>query len=608
MLETTKWTKILQRVSKKATNESKDFAQRILANATAVTARKKAEGITDSPASPKPVNGMPVVEGALFQGKDAIVGVKRPREGEAVAATPKKTVVRPASKPLALQAAERRKAQEVAEAVKTGKSAAVTNLMAAKPKVAVVAPPKTNLLSSLMSASKRPGTSLAERAAAAKDKAIIAPATVSKDATGKVSPPRVTAPAQPARGASTFMSFLEDMDKKQVVEPKKEEIVPDETEEQKAKRLRKEARRALHVTWKPDAELVAIKTFTHDPNEEIHGADSLMRDAGDTGKEGEMLKLHKDMDELEDEDEADDVGEESDYFLPTNVDLSDVAEDINLNFIKGGGPVEPDSPAKKLQQGHEQNSVMVVYDGLADKPPSPKEPPPDEDDDAEFQPTIDFGEPPREIREKERTYYAKRDTPPSGAQVPAISFANMPNQQQPVAPTFDLSKTLSMLGQYPQPQQVPPPQPGTIGGVDLSKLLAVMQQLKPQQSQQAPPAQYQSPVPPPQPAVMPNLAGLLAQMSQAPQQQQPPPLPIGNGGNVNLYPGIDENTRKHSRNESADGYGDSARGNKNKKKKGGDKFDVNGLPKNYKTQVCSFWREGKCLKGDDCTYRHDEGR
>lgn len=29
------------------------------------------------------------------------------------------------------------------------------------------------------------------------------------------------------------------------------------------------------------------------------------------------------------------------------------------------------------------------------------------------------------------------------------------------------------------------------------------------------------------------------------------------------------------------------------------------LPYNYKTQTCSFWKKGKCTKGDICTYRHD---
>ena len=34
---------------------------------------------------------------------------------------------------------------------------------------------------------------------------------------------------------------------------------------------------------------------------------------------------------------------------------------------------------------------------------------------------------------------------------------------------------------------------------------------------------------------------------------------------------------------------------------------TNGAAKNslYKTQICKFWHEGKCVKGDDCTYLHE---
>ena len=102
-----KWSKLLQRLTKKATGDSKALAQKIITNASALTAKKKAEG--DRP-SPKP-NG------------DVVVGVKRAREADNGQPASKKTLMKPSSKPLALQNAERRRALEKEEAAKRAKDA-----------------------------------------------------------------------------------------------------------------------------------------------------------------------------------------------------------------------------------------------------------------------------------------------------------------------------------------------------------------------------------------------------------------------------------------------------------------------------------------------------
>ena len=78
---------------------------------------------------------------------------------------------------------------------------------------------------------------------------------------------------------------------------------PPETEEEKAKRLRKEERRKLKVQFKPDDSLVEVRYFTHDPEEELGHEDSMMRDVSDVAGEGRMLKLHRGMEDFEDEEE-----------------------------------------------------------------------------------------------------------------------------------------------------------------------------------------------------------------------------------------------------------------------------------------------------------------
>lgn len=87
----------------------------------------------------------------------------------------------------------------------------------------------------------------------------------------------------------------------EAVPVKSEETRKPETPEEKQKRLRKEQRRKLRVSFKDD-DLVQIREFVHDPEEELGHEDSQVRDVGDSRGEGQMLKMHRDLD-LMDEDE-----------------------------------------------------------------------------------------------------------------------------------------------------------------------------------------------------------------------------------------------------------------------------------------------------------------
>lgn len=79
---------------------------------------------------------------------------------------------------------------------------------------------------------------------------------------------------------------------------------PPETEEERAKRLRKEERRKLRVSWKPEHSLAEVRLFTHDPEEELGPGDSSRREAGDVKGEGRVLKLHRELDEEDEEDDS----------------------------------------------------------------------------------------------------------------------------------------------------------------------------------------------------------------------------------------------------------------------------------------------------------------
>jgi hypothetical protein len=212
--------------------------------------------------------------------------------------------------------------------------------------------------------------------------------------------------------------MMQNILKQDVVEPKEkpEEIVPVETSEEKTKRLRKEARRKLRVSWKPEHELCAIREFTHDPDEENGHDASSVRDVNDVGNEGRMFKqLHKDHKEIVDVEMEEEEKEESFFLLdwesPTGIDFSDLNDpEVEWNKIYkpfGRGELEPDSPEKILQQQREAATLMAVYitrDDIPSRPQSPVE----LQHDA-VQPTTNFGPPDEKTRKREQAFVA----PPS---------------------------------------------------------------------------------------------------------------------------------------------------------------------------------------------------
>ncbi|MCJ1311876.1 hypothetical protein MMC25_005549 [Agyrium rufum] len=76
-----------------------------------------------------------------------------------------------------------------------------------------------------------------------------------------------------------------------------------ETAEEKAKRLRKEARRKLRVKFKDDDELVEIRILEHDPEEDTGHDDTLLKDAREVRGEGRALLMHKDQTDIADEED-----------------------------------------------------------------------------------------------------------------------------------------------------------------------------------------------------------------------------------------------------------------------------------------------------------------
>lgn len=421
VLQKTNVAKLLPRFVKKGGPTVKELAQKIMDNAAASTKRKLEAGKSASKdGSPK----TPVPDGSVPDGRGGeATGSKRPREGEGNGQPATKRMVvtanpKPAAKPNStVVSGVSKRPQEVGQ---DNKPAAAN---AARPKANIIAPKPTSLFGSLSSASKRPGTSNAERAAAAAAAAKARCVASRYLSAGLMANIMSSNPAEkkesqlpPPRPTFSFGDLMADLNKQKDPAPAQPaEDRPPETEEERKKRLRKEARRKLRVTWKPDASLTEVRLFTHDPEEELGPGDHL----GDVKGEGSVLKLHRDLDELEEEDDGG-IREEqlSDYYEPSGrsfyfcqccyscalilmeseIDNGDIApDDRSRNYIKRGGTAEPTSPEKNAQEHREATTLMVFYTSPADVPSTPKEPPPADAEDTAPE-VVSFGELPDHVK------------------------------------------------------------------------------------------------------------------------------------------------------------------------------------------------------------------
>ena len=155
-----------------------------------------------------------------------------------------------------------------------------------------------------------------------------------------------------------------------------------ETPEEKAKRLRKESRRKLRVSFKEGHELRQVRVFgkhpdeTDDEDEDERGDARPLRGARDNRSEGVALKQGVALRERR-EKAADDGDEEDDgpYNLRA-VDLGPIpADKAAKNYSTRGGNVEVNTDQQRLMKAREDKELMAVYRDEADIPPTPKSPP-----------------------------------------------------------------------------------------------------------------------------------------------------------------------------------------------------------------------------------------
>lgn len=499
LLEETRLVKALASMKKHANDKHKAFIQQIIDGAAANS--KKAKASPPPKAEPTENKGVkrPATEAAGRSTNENPLA-KKPKTPEApVSAVKKDPASTSASKPTTAgsnQTVQKRPGEKAAPApapVKT-RITQITN----KP---------SGIFASINAAAKKVAPTPAATKAAASAKSA-APAAKDKKP--------VAATSKPAFSFAQTMASLSKPKEPEAAPVKSEKPISTETEEEKTKRLRKESRRHLRVTWRPETSLVEVKYFDHEADDEEMDdkEDHLVRDAGDIGGEGHMFKQHKELD-LDDDDEELDM--ERPWPPPSQVDFSVVPyEERQRNYIPyGGGEKVPECPERDANVQRENNTLMVYYSSPADVPPSPQEP--SEEDNVSTGTMVNFGTPPDKV-------LMRCPQPPMPAAVP--DFSQLEN----------IIKSLSATSQPPAAPPVAPvenvytpPPPSTSAPFDPAGLQSILASISNGQAPPQPPP-MSFPQPPAQQPGMPlDIAALIANMQAATGGALPPPPPLPTG-------------------------------------------------------------------------------
>lgn len=157
----------------------------------------------------------------------------------------------------------------------------------------------------------------------------------------------------------------------------------------------------------------------------------------------------------------------------------------------------------------------------------------------------------------------------------------------------------------PPMPQFPVSQPQAAQGVDFQNILSVINSQK--QVQQPP---VLPPAPQSQPGIAPNLAAIISQLSnqnpQNPGQTYEDPERKRMREVGGLDGASDERLNQSKRTRPNNGGPTKKHVSSTTLFKLCGRFDANYMQQPKVGIVpCRYWREGKCLKGDECTFRHD---
>ncbi|KAI9805679.1 MAG: hypothetical protein M1833_005172 [Piccolia ochrophora] len=620
LLNQLKFPKIATRLTKKGNERIKELVKSVNESTAKEMQRAEERKTVKAPVSTE--QGVkPLEKGAVIGSLSSLTGIKRPRPDDGhISGQPQK---KPASAASATQETSAMSKKPGILEKRSGVSSlgsrarATPSTGAAKPKTTHLSAKPTSFFSDLQSASKA--------------KPVAKPGPKFPETQSTRSEQKANVPTMAPKPAFSIIQTIDEYKR-----PKEPEKVPEptskgppETAEEREKRLRKEQRRKLRVHFKPDDALVEVKYFTHDQLEEVGRADNLLRDAGDAMEEGRMFKQHMEMDVMEDDEDGPQAEEALRAFEPlTLLDLSDIPqEERQKNYSKYGGFVEIESPDRKEQEQRESNTLMVIYTDVSDIPPSPKEPPYEHvQADQQLLPygnAAPQGSQPTTVPNLANIFSALaahpgQSQPASGPLYGAVNQQQA--QQNPVTPasTSELERIFAMYATKPtQPPPQAPVQPTAGPNTQAPNIQNLLANLFPQSSQQShqPHGQFQQQNQAPSTAPTLNLQAILAQLGQPAtssaqtQSQQNSAGQSGSSGNMNSSFGT-EHQGYPGQNDGMTDYDVGSNGNPKPRGNqwGGNKSPWGGdyKPDNKWTLPCKFYKEGRCIKGDQCTYIHEQ--
>ena len=300
-LEKTKLDKLLPKLVKKGDEKVKVLAQRVLDKSGIIPNNKQVpDGKRSLLHETKEASAVNLSrdESRLSEGlkrpraNDPSSGLPNKKQASSENASPNlsKTIPKPVS------GLEKRRQQAAKADAKSGQKATSSANVIEKVKTNHIAAKPSAFFSSLQSASKKP-------ASLGKTTLPLSKGKDGKEVTNSDSKGAATA-GPISKPAFSFAETMANLNRSKSDAPSKsEEARPPETHEEKLKRVRKEERRKMRVSFKADDELVEVRTFEHDPEEELGHDDSMVRDVGDSRNEGQMHKMHKELHFTDEEEE-----------------------------------------------------------------------------------------------------------------------------------------------------------------------------------------------------------------------------------------------------------------------------------------------------------------